>query len=75
VVACTGSCLEEAGGPHSVYLAPDDVAGFVSTVRELQADEPRRQQMIAAGRTYVERFSDDALGRNLMTVYQKVMAP
>lgn len=75
VVAATGSCLEEAGGPDAVYLAPDDEAGFVSTVSQLLADEPRRQQMIAAGRAYVERFSDEALGRNLLHVYQKLMAP
>ena len=27
VVACTGSCLEEAGGPDSLYVAPDDAEG------------------------------------------------
>ena len=28
VVAATGSCLEEAGGPDSIYVHPDDIKGM-----------------------------------------------
>ena len=28
VVACSGSCLEEAGGPDCRYVAPGDVQGM-----------------------------------------------
>ena len=33
VVACTGSCLEEAGGPDCRYVGPDDVAGMAETLK------------------------------------------
>jgi hypothetical protein len=28
VIAATGSCLEEAGGPDSLYVQPDDHIGL-----------------------------------------------
>lgn len=34
VVACTGSCLEEAGGPACQYVAPDDVEGMAKAIRK-----------------------------------------
>ena len=32
VVACTGSCLEEAGGPDCLYVSPDDVEGMANAI-------------------------------------------
>ena len=30
VVACSGSCLEEAGGPDNIYVSPGDVLGMAN---------------------------------------------
>ena len=32
VVACTGSCLEEAGGDSCLYVHPDDVEGMADSI-------------------------------------------
>ena len=33
VIASTGSCLEEAGGEHSIYVDPDDVEGMANAMK------------------------------------------
>ena len=73
VIAATGSCLEEAGGPHSIYLAPHDISGLASHINALLADSQQRQLMVTEGLRYVERFSDKALGQNLHKVYQELL--
>ena len=35
VVACTGSCLEEAGGEGAVYVHPDDAVAYAEAPRDL----------------------------------------
>lgn len=72
-IGCTGSCLEEAGGPDSLYVAPDDVAGMAQAILRTCHDEPLRQQMISRGKQYAQRFTDEKLSTDLMEVYRKVM--
>lgn len=73
VIAATGSCLEEAGGPHSIYLTPDDVEGLADSIRALLSDNRRRQDMAAAGQRYAERFTDQALGHHLLDIYRQLL--
>lgn len=74
VIGATGSCLEEAGGPDSVYLDPDDADGLAHTVRELTADPARRALMVTRGRDYALRFTDQHLGHSLMQLYSSLTA-
>ncbi len=53
VIAASGSCLEEAGGPGAVYVAPDDVKGFAEAANRLLESEQLRGDMVAAGRRHV----------------------
>ena len=73
VVACTGSCLEEAGGAHSLYVDPDDAQGLASAVERVLMGSSEREARIAASREYVRRFEglNPALG--VWEVYQKVV--
>ncbi len=73
VIACTGSCLEEAGGEGSIYVDPDDVDGMADAVARVLTDEELRQRMIADGRKHAARFSDEILCRDLMAVYEKAL--
>ncbi len=38
VVACSGSCLEEAGGPDCLYVAPDDAEGMSKAIKMFLPD-------------------------------------
>ena len=72
-IGCTGSCLEEAGGPDSLYVDPDDDEAMARAIDAACTDEPLRRRMIAEGRAWAARFSDQRLAQDLMEVYRKAM--
>lgn len=72
-IGCTGSCLEEAGGPDSAYVSPDDPEEMAEAIRRVWTDPELRRRMTERGREYARRFSDESLCRDLMAVYGKVM--
>lgn len=73
VIAATGSCLEEAGGPQSAYLAPADIQGLAQHIKQLINDELFRQETIRKGFGYVQRFTDEAMAHDTLAVYQKLL--
>jgi glycosyltransferase involved in cell wall biosynthesis len=70
VVAAKGSCLEEAGGPHSLYVYPDDVQGMATTLNRLIGDVQLRMSMIEEGKKYALRFSEEEQARQLLDIYR-----
>lgn len=72
-IGCTGSCLEEAGGPGSLYVGPDDVAGMADAIIRVWTDADLRRRMIADGLAYARRFTDQKLCNELMAVYRKTI--
>jgi glycosyltransferase involved in cell wall biosynthesis len=73
VIACTGSCLEEAGGPASIYVSPDDPSGLAKQIETLMNHPDRRNEMIKAGRDYAIRFTPTAIADALLKVYDNVL--
>ena len=73
VVAATGSCLEEAGGPASVYVSPDDVEGMAKALQKILSDSSLRAEMINYGREYVSRFDSSLMASALLETYGRVM--
>lgn len=71
-IGCTGSCLEEAGGPNSIYVNPDDAKGMADAILRTCTDEPLRQHMISEGKKYALNFSDEELSHDLMKVYENL---
>ena len=71
-IGCTGSCLEEAGGPNSIYVNPDDAKGMADAILRTCTDEPLRQYMISEGKKYALNFSDEKLSNDLMKVYENL---
>lgn len=71
-IGCTGSCLEEAGGPNSIYVNPDDAKGMADAILRTCTDEPLRQHMISEGKKYALNFSDEKLSNDLMKVYENL---
>lgn len=71
-IGCTGSCLEEAGGPNSIYVNPDDAKGMADAILRTCTDEPLRQHMISEGKKYALNFSDEELSHDLMKVYESL---
>lgn len=71
-IGCTGSCLEEAGGPNSIYVNPDDAQGMADAILRTCTDEDLRLHMISEGKKYALNFSDEKLSHNLMKVYENL---
>ncbi len=73
VIGATGSCLEEAGGPHSLYTDPDDAEMLADMMARVLSDRELRQTMIEEGKSYAKRFADKSVARNLRKVYEQVL--
>lgn len=73
VVAATGSCLEEAGGPDSVYVHPDDAKGLADAFKQIYSDPVKRKNMIERGLEFAGHFSDKKQAEELMNIYRQLM--
>ncbi|QQL48258.1 glycosyltransferase family 4 protein [Mucilaginibacter ginkgonis] len=73
VIAATGSCLEEAGGPDSIYVDPDDDRALAKAINSLLSDEQLRNKMIIAGLNYSANFDDEKLIQQYAKLYQQVL--
>ena len=71
VVACTGSCLEEAGGPYSRYVGPDDAIGMAEALKMSLKGARGRQERIDKSREYIRRFQGNDVARQVAEIYQK----
>lgn len=69
VVACTGSCLEEAGGPHCRYVGPDDVIGMAEALKMSLKGAPEREERIRKSREYIRRFEGSDVAAQVRRVY------
>lgn len=74
VIGATGSCLEEAGGPHSLYVDPHNERELADAINKIQTDGELRSQMISEGLEYVKQFSDKMCTDKLMSVYKEVLS-
>lgn len=72
-IGATGSCLEEAGGPRSLYVDPKDAVGLAEAIARTLNDRALREQMIEEGRRYALRFEEKQLTADLISVYRKTM--
>ncbi len=72
-IGATGSCLEEAGGPRSIYVHPDDEVALAKAIDETVFNESLRSTMIQAGKEYAKQFEETRLAQELIAVYEKTM--
>lgn len=73
VVAATGSCLEEAGGPDCLYVSPDDAEALACAVSRVLRGAVGREQRIQRSREYVRRFEGTDVAGQVMDVYRRVL--
>lgn len=72
VIAAKGSCLEEAGGKHSIYINPLDEKELALEIDKLMNNPELVNQMKQEGKKYVQQFSDENIARKLMLIYSKL---
>jgi len=75
VIAARGSCLEEAGGPNSIYVNPCDEVELAEKIREVSDNKDLAGKMVEQGLKYVERFDSQKIATEIMSVYQSLLSP
>lgn len=73
IIAATGSCLEETGGPDSLYVDPHDADALADAIMHVLDDSAKRQTMVAKGHEYAKRFSDQAIAEHLIRIYKETL--
>lgn len=74
VVAATGSCLEEAGGPDSLYIDPKNAPALAAAINSILEDPALAKQMSERGLDYVQKFNTLPLAHQLMNCYANIVA-
>ena len=72
-MACSGSCLEEAGGPDSLYVQPGDVEGMAHAIRRSLQGAEGRELRIAISKKYIRRFSGCDVAGQVADIYQRLL--
>jgi glycosyltransferase involved in cell wall biosynthesis len=70
VIAATGSCLEEAGGPDSIYVNPNDDTELATKICEVLNNENLRKKTVECGVEYMKRFDSQKIAEEIMDIYQ-----
>ena len=72
VVACTGSCLEEAGGPSCLYVNPDDTEAMAKSIMQLLDNEEERRERIISSMEYVQKYKGTNIANAVFEVYERL---
>lgn len=72
VVAATGSCLEEAGGPDCLYVHPDDAEAMALAIGTFLSDKTLCKQSVERSTDYIRRFENQDIARAMLDEYAKL---
>ncbi len=72
VIASKGSCLQEAGGPGTIYVNPDDEQEMCEQLKRVLSDAELRKGMVAAGRDHIKRFEPSLIANQIVKIYQSL---
>ena len=73
VVAATGSCLEEAGGPDSIYVNPNNVDETIQAFKEILSNPSKKKLMIEKGKAFVKRFAAENHATQIINIYNNII--
>jgi glycosyltransferase involved in cell wall biosynthesis len=73
VVTTRASPFDEAGGPGSAYVDPDEPDELRTVLAAIVADPARRQAMREAGLGHAQRFRDEAIAGTLLAAYDEAL--
>lgn len=73
VVACSGSCLEEAGGNDNIYVDPDDDKALAHGICQSLRDTEDREERILRSQQYVRRFENNNVAAQVLDIYKQLL--
>jgi glycosyltransferase involved in cell wall biosynthesis len=72
VISSTGSCFQEAAGPHALYADPSSKEDLAGHLTKVLSDSTLREKMIAGSLGYVQRFQPSTIASELTSAYSAV---
>ena len=73
VVACTGSCLEEAGGPDCLYVSPDDEQAMAEAIQKRLCGTEGREESIRRSQAYIQQFEGERVTQQMTELYLSLL--
>ena len=74
VIAATGSCLEEAGGPNSLYVSPTNPDELSQAINQVLNQPALQEEMKTKGLEFVQKFNSPLVTQQLLNCYLNVLA-
>lgn len=72
VIGAMGSCLEEAGGPSSIYIHADDADALATSVKILLS-EGKYSERVKSGKLYAKQFMAENIANDYMKIYKELI--
>lgn len=74
VIAATGSCLEEAGGPAALYTDPTRASELCGLIESVLNEPQLAENMRRSGWEYGRRFEPRKLAEEMRDLYRRVVS-
>ncbi|MDR0686751.1 MAG: glycosyltransferase family 4 protein [Dysgonamonadaceae bacterium] len=75
VIAATGSCLREAGGPNSLYVDPHNEQQLAESITRILNSPDAAKEMSEKGKIYVRKFDPEIIAKQMMALYNNLRQP
>lgn len=73
VITSQGGCMEEAGGPKSLYVDPSQPDELLNAVQKLQSNSSFREQIVQEGLAHSKNFTEDKIAAQWQKIYQSIL--
>ncbi len=73
VITSTGSCFQEAGGPHCLYTTPGERDELSQAILKVLDDFQQREIMRTKGYEYAQGFHESTVAVNMMNLYTSLL--
>jgi glycosyltransferase involved in cell wall biosynthesis len=70
VIAAIGSCLEEAGGPNSIYIDPKNSDELASAIDRVIENPELQLEMKEKGFEYAQKFTSENQAKEVLEIYE-----
>lgn len=74
VISSKESCFSEAGGPHSMYINPENYISIEQAIKTILEDKELQEKMKTKGFAYAQQFNDDVIAKQIFGIYKVVLS-
>lgn len=73
VITSQGSCFPEVGGDAALYVDPQEPQSIADAIMNVLENPTLREEMIAKGKIYVQKFHQEKTSQSLIELYRSVL--